>query len=460
MVDPFNIDMRTGLAFLSIGNIAGAALIHAYFLGKSIYTLDVDTPALVRRLLAARYFLAAGWFLLGLRGVVPDALSVMVGNAAVFSGLGFELLSIITAIRHDPGRRSAVAVVTAAIVTVLVINNLPSNLRVASASGIVCAIYAAATASLLWRPVEHSSLQRLLAYSYLTLSIALALRAISASSSPSEFNILSSGAEQSLWILIQYFLLLTGGFGLLLLLKKRETDKTLDYERQLRDEQGRFLSMLSHEIRTPLAIIDISVQSLGLLDDDADERRIRYDRIRRAAERMNILFKTCLTRERISTGEFQLNRRPVDLMTLTSNMIDSLDPNAQGRIILSSVSNRPMALADDAILTIALMNLLENSVKYSNEGTSIHIDIYVSQKFVVWQITDQGPGLPPGVEERMFDKYQRGDDASGHPGLGLGLYLARHIITLHGGTLTAERPHSGGARFVCCLPPHDRNTSE
>ena len=107
------------------------------------------------------------------------------------------------------------------------------------------------------------------------------------------------------------------------------------------------------------------------------------------------------------------------------------------------------------MLRFALLNLFDNACKYSPPGTPVRVQIEAAAGGVTWRVADDGPGIPPGMDEKIFEKYVRLGASGNQAGLGLGLYLARHIVERHGGTLQVETGRAKGACFVCCLPaPH------
>jgi two-component system, OmpR family, sensor histidine kinase KdpD len=99
-----------------------------------------------------------------------------------------------------------------------------------------------------------------------------------------------------------------------------------------------------------------------------------------------------------------------------------------------------------------VVNLIENAVKYTPEGTDIEITGAASADEVELCLQDHGPGLPAGREEQLFKKFERGGRESSTSGVGLGLALCRAIVGAHGGTIHAESSPQGGARFVTRLP--------
>lgn len=108
------------------------------------------------------------------------------------------------------------------------------------------------------------------------------------------------------------------------------------------------------------------------------------------------------------------------------------------------------------MLRVVLRNLLENALKYGAGEQPVRIDITPAKEGEGdgwnWRISDGGPGVPPGLAEKIFEKYYRVGESSGTPGLGLGLYLSRRIVMQHGGRLYLDTARNPGASFVCWLP--------
>jgi len=112
----------------------------------------------------------------------------------------------------------------------------------------------------------------------------------------------------------------------------------------------------------------------------------------------------------------------------------------------------PLVEIDAVLMERVLCNLLENAAKFTPPGTHIDIGAAVEPGRITAWVEDNGPGLPPGKEEEIFKKFERGHKESATPGVGLGLAICRAIIEAHGGTIRAENRAGGGARFLFELP--------
>jgi two-component system sensor histidine kinase KdpD len=112
----------------------------------------------------------------------------------------------------------------------------------------------------------------------------------------------------------------------------------------------------------------------------------------------------------------------------------------------------PLVRLDAMLIERVLVNLLENASKYTPPGSHVTLAAEVVGDRLSVSVADDGPGLPPGREEAVFQKFTRGERESATPGVGLGLSICRAIVESHGGTILAQNRHGGGACFVLTLP--------
>jgi signal transduction histidine kinase len=229
-------------------------------------------------------------------------------------------------------------------------------------------------------------------------------------------------------------------------------------ERQGREDQQHLLSMIAHEFRTPISIVDASLQSLRLLDENAPvERQSRHDRISRAVARLNDLLELVLTHNRSDVSVWTRSISTVDMEVVTRDAIDIVGPRAAARFAVTVRDDTPDLQADERMLRYALLNLIDNALKYSPRGSRIDISIkplvFDGREGVQWSILDQGWGIPAADRERVFEKYYRVGERSDVAGLGLGLFLVRQIVQRHEGWVKAIAGEPGnGACFDCWLP--------
>jgi signal transduction histidine kinase len=226
-----------------------------------------------------------------------------------------------------------------------------------------------------------------------------------------------------------------------------------ELEKAHREEQDKLLAMNTHEIRTPIAVIDAATQTLEVLDESPSaDREERYERIHRSVNRLSVLLDLAVAQTRSEIADWTLTQSLFQPGSLTNEVVKLLGNPLAQRIVISTTEPLPALLGDDRMLRFALLNLLDNACKYSPPDSPVHVYVQVKDGGVMWRVEDSGLGIPPGMEEKIFEKYVRASESAGKAGLGLGLYLARHIVSRHGGTLKVEIGHPNGACFVCWLP--------
>jgi two-component system sensor histidine kinase KdpD len=212
------------------------------------------------------------------------------------------------------------------------------------------------------------------------------------------------------------------------------------------------LSSVSHDLRTPLAAITGAASSL-LHDASLDPagRRDLEEAIYEEAVRLNRLVTNLLDMTRLESGSLQLNRDWHSLEELVGSALARLEPGLKGRAVRVKVpEDLPLVPVDGVLIEQALVNLLENAAKYTDSPGAIDVAAWSDDGAIVVEVADEGPGLPAGDEERVFEKFYRA--ASGQRGFGLGLPICRAIVTAHGGRIWAERREARGTRFRFTLP--------
>ncbi len=212
------------------------------------------------------------------------------------------------------------------------------------------------------------------------------------------------------------------------------------------------LSSVSHDLRTPLASITGAATTLreGVLDEGT--RRELVDAVCEEAERLERLVRNLLDMTRLESGAVELRRVWVPVEEVIGSALVRLERQLAGREVTTACPrDLPLLFADPVLLQQLLLNLLENAAKYTPAGSPIEITAAAGDGVVRMEISDRGPGIAPGMEEAVFERFRRGS-GPGVPGVGLGLAISRAIATAHGGTLGALRREGGGVVFRLVLP--------
>ncbi|HXK10059.1 MAG TPA: sensor histidine kinase KdpD [Vicinamibacteria bacterium] len=212
------------------------------------------------------------------------------------------------------------------------------------------------------------------------------------------------------------------------------------------------LSSVSHDLRTPLATITGAASSLLQGSSLGEEgRRDLEEAIYEEAGRLNRLVTNLLDMTRLESGSLQLNRDWHSLEELVGSALARLEPALKDRAVRVSIPvDLPLVPVDGVLVEQALVNLLENAAKYTEKEGAIRVAARAADGAVEVEVADEGPGLPPGTEERVFEKFYRADSAP--RGFGLGLPICRAIVTAHGGRIWAERGEPRGTLFRFTLP--------
>ncbi|MDQ2820201.1 MAG: DUF4118 domain-containing protein [Pseudomonadota bacterium] len=214
------------------------------------------------------------------------------------------------------------------------------------------------------------------------------------------------------------------------------------------------LAALSHDLRTPLTTLVGVSESLAssrpaLAPGQLDMARDLHDE----ALRMSALVSNLLDMARIQSGEVTFNLQWHDLEEVVGSALRICARQLQAHHVVTQLApGLPLLLFDAVLIERVLCNLLENAGKYTPPGSTI---VIAAQPFGAWvnvTVYDDGPGLPPGKEDVLFEKFTRGERESAKPGVGLGLAICRAIIEAHGGTIRTCPSPGGGAGFVFALP--------
>jgi two-component system sensor histidine kinase KdpD len=215
------------------------------------------------------------------------------------------------------------------------------------------------------------------------------------------------------------------------------------------------LSSVSHDLRTPLAAITGAASTLL---EDADgmpdpTRRELTETIFEEADRLNRLVRNLLDMTRLQSGAVRLQKEWHPLEEIVGAALSRLESRLRDRPIATHLrEDLPLVPLDGLLVEQVLVNLVENAIKYSPPGTPIDISAWATEGEVTVEVADRGPGLPSGEEERVFEKFYRGQAREGPGGVGLGLTICRGIVSAHGGRIWAEGRAGGGAAFRFTLP--------
>lgn len=224
-------------------------------------------------------------------------------------------------------------------------------------------------------------------------------------------------------------------------------------------ERDYFLSLAAHELKTPLTSIsgylDLFIRRARQEDrlTDRDERALGA--ATRQVARLTRLIAELLDLSRIQTGQFTMQRRPMDLATLIRRVGEDTCLVLTEHTLELELPDAPLLIdGDDLRLEQVLQNLIENAIKYSPRGGQITVSARTEGDDVCMMVRDQGMGIPEAARDHIFQRFYRAANVQQQSvsGLGVGLYVVKEIIAHHGGTVAVMSTEGIGSTFTICLP--------
>jgi PAS domain S-box-containing protein len=254
-----------------------------------------------------------------------------------------------------------------------------------------------------------------------------------------------------------------------------ETYKALQRERELSTIKSSFVAMTSHEFRTPLTTIRSSADLLERYRSRlSQEKQLAHlQRIKSAVERMTQMLNDILLMSEAEAGKLQFNPEPLNLVQFCRFLVDDLQLGAKNQQVIHFTYRGDSTLAaqdtdetereqlnalaslpslDEKLLRHILSNLLSNALKYSPEGSTVQFDLTCLNNKAIFQIRDQGIGIPPADQTRLFESFHRANNVGTIQGTGLGLAIAKQCVDLHQGEITFTSEVGKGTTFTVTLP--------
>lgn len=239
--------------------------------------------------------------------------------------------------------------------------------------------------------------------------------------------------------------------GLLVTIEDMTRQEALETTRQ------KFISNASHELRTPATGIRVAAENLldGRLVLPEGEASLKS--ILRAVDRMTLLLNDIAELSRIETGALHLAPEPIQLGPYLEGLLEDLRPQASLRglrvelAVAEDLRNLTFQ-ADPLRLHQLLENLLSNALKFSPEGGAVTLSAERDGPWLCWRVRDEGPGIAPAEQARIFERFYRSPSARGIPGTGLGLAIVKHLAGLMDGEVTVASELGWGSTFTLSLP--------
>jgi two-component system sensor histidine kinase KdpD len=215
------------------------------------------------------------------------------------------------------------------------------------------------------------------------------------------------------------------------------------------------LSSVSHDLRTPLASITGAASTLleGESRLDAGTRRDLLEALHEEADRLNRLVQNLLEMTRLESGALQLHTEWHSVEEVVGAALGRFGKALARRPVTTRVpADLPLVPMDDVLIEQVLINLVDNVLKYTPAESPVEVSAEDTGTAVLVEVADRGPGLPPGEERRIFEKFHRAEATRSVRGAGLGLAICQGIVRAHGGRIWAENRPGGGIAIRFTLP--------
>ncbi|MFJ3959047.1 sensor histidine kinase [Arthrobacter sp. NPDC090010] len=227
-----------------------------------------------------------------------------------------------------------------------------------------------------------------------------------------------------------------------------------------------FVANVSHELKTPVGAISLLAEALEDSSDDEVAVRRFAQRMHKEASRLAVLVQDIIELSRLQGANIAQQGTTVDIQHVIADAVDRSKLPAESKnitLVVGGTGTDARVFGDPDLLTTAFRNLIDNAIRYSPENTRVGIGIRSREGLVAVSVTDQGDGISPEDQERVFERFYRVDAARSRAtgGTGLGLSIVKHVVTNHGGEVSVWSQPGQGSTFTVRLPEmEDREPAE
>lgn len=231
----------------------------------------------------------------------------------------------------------------------------------------------------------------------------------------------------------------------------QENRRKVDMERQ---ELQILVSDISHQVKTPVSNLKMVTDTLLTKPVSEEERMNFLQGIRSQTDKLDFLFQALVKTSRLETGAIRLEKKDSSLFHTLAQAMSGIVYSAEKKEIAVSVDcPEDLTISHDGKWTSeALFNLLDNAVKYTPSGGNISVSVVQWEMYVEVKVTDTGKGIPESNQASIFRRFYREEEVHEQQGVGIGLYLAREIVTRQGGYIKVVSEPGQGSEFSIMLP--------
>jgi len=223
-------------------------------------------------------------------------------------------------------------------------------------------------------------------------------------------------------------------------------------------ERDEFIAVAAHELKTPITSLRLAVQLLRRESErgaalDKEKLRDSLRTIESQSQRLGRLVTELLETVRLRAGRMELDSKQTDVVDLVTKAVRDAQATTTRHKLVLAAPNKLRAKLDPLRFLQVVSNLLDNAIKFSPGGGPIEVELSSSKRGPArLAVRDHGVGIPPDDRPHIFERFYQAQSGDQRAGLGLGLYVSRQIVELHGGRIDAEFPEDGGTRIVVTLP--------
>ncbi|MBK7444173.1 MAG: GHKL domain-containing protein [Bacteroidetes bacterium] len=231
--------------------------------------------------------------------------------------------------------------------------------------------------------------------------------------------------------------------------------KTFREEIAMTRQQNNFLLSITHELKSPLASLKLSMQTIQKRQLDAEHIKSMADMSMDDIERLELLVENILLASKIESTNFSLNRELMDLSSITENIYEKIKiKHKNQRKFLNEIEKDVYIYGDRFSFSSVIYNLIENAIKYSPADAEITVKLGGDEKNVMLTVKDTGIGIPGSEKTRIFERFYRigTEETRKTKGTGLGLFIVKHVVEMHKGSIHVKNNSPRGSIFEVSIP--------